>query len=195
MWRRRIARRMPWIRVPLRRGSDKVQAWLTLTVVVVTLMVAPWVAWWVGTTTYLAEVRASAWERQHYRPVAAVLLEDAPGSSQDGGEPPPALESAPVPARWTGPDGKVGTGAISVPVATPAGTVVTAWVDERGSPVLPPRRRNATKDATAAATLAVAAVTTVLAGVRRLVIWHLDRRRLRSWEAEWLIVGPRWSRR
>jgi hypothetical protein len=196
MWWRRTARRMPWSRAPLRRGSDKVQAWLTLTGIVMTLMVAPWAAWWAASTTYLAEVRASAWERQAHRPVTAVLVQDAHRRlHDDDGEAPRASANVPVPARWPGPDGAVRSGTVSVAVGTRTGTLVTVWVDGNGTLVPPPRRRNPTVDASVAAMLAVAALTAFLGGVRRIVVWCLDRRRLRSWEAEWLIVGPRWSGR
>ena len=45
------------------------------------------------------------------------------------------------------------------------------------------------------AVLAAGAVAAGLAGIRRIVIWGLDRRRLRTWQAEWLVVGPLWSHR
>lgn len=195
MWGRRIARRTPWSRTPLRRGPDKIQMWFTLVAVMVTLVAAPLVAWWAASTTYLAEVRASAWEWQHHRPVAAVLVQDAPERSHDGLAEASYPEIVPVPARWSGPDGAVRSGIALAAVGTRAGSMVTVWVDERGTVVRPPRRRSPTVDASVAATLAVAAVAAFVGGLRRIVVWHLDRRRLRSWEAEWLIVGPKWSRR
>lgn len=195
MWGRRIARRMPWSRVSLRRGSDQVQAWLTLAMVVVTLLVAPWVAWWTASATYLAETRANEWESRHHHPVTAILVQDAPRRSDDGGQAPPAPAGVSVPARWTGPDGTVSSGLVSAAAGAQAGSVVTVWVDQRGIPVATPRRRNPAVDASVTASLAAAALSAVLYGVRRIVVWRLDRRRLRAWEREWLIVGPRWSRR
>jgi hypothetical protein len=35
MWSRRIVSTMPWRRSPLRRGSDKIEVWLTLAVIMV----------------------------------------------------------------------------------------------------------------------------------------------------------------
>jgi hypothetical protein len=186
---------MPWRRTPLRRGHDVVQAWFTLVVVMAMLLVAPWVAWWAASTTYLAEMRASAWERQHRHAVPAVLERDAVERSADGGAAAPGARTVPVPARWTGPDGAVRWGTVSVAAGARAGSTVTVWVDRRGTVAAPPRQRNPVMDASVAAMLAVAALTAFLGGVRHIVVRCLDRCRMRSWEAEWLIVGPRWSRR
>jgi hypothetical protein len=129
--------------------------------------------------------------------VAAVLVRDATAVSRPpaGGEALPGPEHVPVPARWTGPDGTVRAGTVPVAVGAEAGSTLTVWVDDHGALASPPRRRHPTLDASVAATVAVTAVITVLGGVRRVVVLHLDRCRLRSWEAEWQIVGPQWSRR
>jgi len=196
MWDRRIVHRMPWRRAPLRRGSDRIQAWLTLAVIMAVLVVAPWVAWWTASTTYGEVVRASEWEAKHRHVVAAVLALDAVAARPPaGGEALPDPENVPAPVRWTGPDGTVRTDTVPVGVGTRAGSTVTVWVDEHGALTSPPRTRHPTLDASVSATFAVAAVIALLVGVRRVVVCRLDRRRLRSWEAEWQIVGPRWSRR
>lgn len=190
MWGRPIGRRMPWARMPLRRGSDRVQAWLTFVLVVTMVLVAPWVIWWAGRTTYRGSERASAWERQHHVPVQAVLLDDA-SRQGDGGD----AVTVRVKARWTAPDGALRTATISAPEGLRAGSSLPIWVDDHGTVVPRPGRRSPTVDAAVVALLAAGGLATSLSGVRRIVVWRLDRRRLRSWEAEWLIVGPRWSRR
>ncbi|WP_438860793.1 Rv1733c family protein [Actinoplanes nipponensis] len=187
---------MPWRRVPLRRRSDRIQAWLTLAVIVTALLAAPGAAWWTARSTYGAEARASEWEARHRRAVSAVLEQNAAGvSSTVDSEALPGPEYVPVAARWTAPDGTVRAGAVPVEAGARAGSTVTVWIDELGALASPPRRRNAVLDATVAGTFALTAMLAFLGGARRLVIWRLDRRRLRSWEAEWQIIGPRWSRR
>ncbi|OJF09739.1 hypothetical protein BG844_35930 [Couchioplanes caeruleus subsp. caeruleus] len=183
---------MPWARVPLRRGTDRVQAWLTLVLVMTMLFAAPWTAWWAARTTYRDVERAVAWERQHRLPATATLVEDA--SVQDG-HGWSATGTVPVRSRWTGPDGTIGSGEVSAPAGARAGSTVPIWLDDHGQVVPQPAPRSAVADATLAAVLAGGAVVTGLGGVRRIVIWRLDRRRLRSWEAEWLVVGPQWTRR
>jgi hypothetical protein len=196
MWIRRIARRMPWSRNPLRRRPDRVQAWLTSVVIMVTLIAVPWLAWCATRTIYRSEARADAWERQHHHPVVAVLLQDAPAPEVSvAGGALPVLETASAAARWTTPDGAPRSGAVSVPGGTQAGSAVTVWVDDDGAMVPGPQRRSRTVDASVTALVTVASLTAVMGGIRRIVIWRLDRRRLLCWEAEWLVVGPRWSRR
>ncbi|GGQ48802.1 Rv1733c family protein [Couchioplanes azureus] len=188
MWRRR----MPWARVPLRRGTDRVQAWLTLVLVTTTLLAAPGAAWWAASTTYRGVAQAVAWDRQHRVPVVAVLVEDAAGPDGGAG---PGAGTVPVRARWTGPDGAARSGMISAPAGTRAGSPVPIWLDDHGRTVPKPARRSPVADAMLAAVLAGGAVVAGLGGVRRIVVWRLDRRRLRSWEAQWQVVGPQWSRR
>ncbi|MFI7600359.1 hypothetical protein [Actinoplanes sp. NPDC049681] len=190
MWGRRFAHRMPWARMSLRRGSDRAQGWLTLVLIVTMVLVAPYVAWWAGRSTYRAGERASAWERQHHVAVQAVLLEDAsrPGGGDD-------VVTVRVRVRWTGPDDALHTATVSAPEGLRAGSTVPIWVDDDGTVVPRPGRRSPAVDAAVAGLLAVGGMAAGLGGVRRIVVWRLDRRRLRSWESEWLIVGPRWSRR
>ena len=195
MWWRRAANLMPWRRTPLRRRSDRVQAWCTLASVLGTLLIAPIVAFWTAGVVFDAEDRASAWERQHHRAVPAVLTADAPVGYREAADASTVPLTVAAPAQWTGPDGIAREAPISVPAGSRAGSTVTVWIDDRGVVVAPPRESNAPMDALVAAMLSMVVVTGVAIGLRRIVVWRLDRRRLRSWEAEWLIVGPGWSRR
>ncbi|MEU8607568.1 hypothetical protein AB0C29_06170 [Actinoplanes sp. NPDC048791] len=196
MWGRRMVSQLPWRRVPLRRGSDTIQVWLTLAVIVAAFLVVPWVAWWTASTTYGTEQRANEWAAGHSYAATAVLVRDATTARPAAGDPElPGPEHVLVPARWTGPGGGVVVGRIPVEVGTRAGTTVAVWIDEHGALTSPPRRHNPVLNASAAATVAVSVVVVLLAGVRRAVVCHLDHRRLRSWDAEWQIVGPGWSRR
>jgi hypothetical protein len=187
---------LPWRRAPLRRGSDTIQAWLTLAVILASFLAAPWIAWWTASTTYGTEQRASEWAAGHSHAVTAILVRDATTARPTAGDPElPGPQHVLVPARWTGPDGVVRSGSVPVAVGTRAGSTVDVWIDEHGALTTPPRRHNPALNATVAATVAASVAIVLLAGVRLAVVWSLDRRRLRSWEAEWQIVGPRWSRR
>ena len=126
--------------------------------------------------------------------MTAVLVQDAPTPAGAGDDRAPS-EARQTAARWTGPDGIVRTGTIDADPGLRRGSAVPIWVDDRGAVAPPPGRRCAGSDAAAAAFIVVVALAAGLAGIHRIVVWWLDRRRLRAWQAEWLVVGPRWSHR
>jgi hypothetical protein len=158
-----------------------------------TLLVAPWAAWTAGQTTYAGEVRANAWERQHDVAATAVLLENAPAGVPSGTDSVP--RTVPARAYWIGPDGMRRTGYVDAVPREPAGSTVAVWVDEHGAVVPAPARRKPMVDAVASGLLAVCLIACGIAGLHRIVAWRLNRRRLREWQAQWLIVEPLWSRR
>ena len=192
---RRIARRIGWDRNPLRRTSDRYEAGLTALLVTVFLLLGPWVGWRVAQASYRAEVQAVAWERQHRHAVQAVLLRDAVWQPPVGQEPVIAPESVPVRARWTAPDGTVHTGPVLAGVGVRAGSTVRVWTDQHGAVTAAPGERSPGVRAFLAGLLTVVNLAAVLGAVRLLVRWHLQRRRVRSWQAEWDVVEPRWSGR
>ena len=61
--------------------------------------------------------------------------------------------------------------------------------------VPPPADREPMADALASGFLAVCLIVGGIAGVHRILVWRLDRRRLRDWQDQWQIVEPLWSRR
>jgi hypothetical protein len=191
MWEKQMAR----CRNPLRRTSDRIEALLTFLLVMTMLLVGPWAGWSAARATYGHDVRVSTWEWKHRFAVAAVLLQNAaaPISTEDAWmrATPPTRTAA----RWTGPDGLVHTGTVVADVGARAGSTVPIWVDDHGTVATPPGLRSPTVDAVMAALLVMLGLAAGLAGIRRIVVWRLDRRRLRSWQAEWLVVGPRWSHR
>ena len=183
-------------RNPLRRRSDRIQAWSAFLTIMTLLLVSPWVARYVARETYRDEVQASAWERQHRFQVPAVLLEDPSqlaGDTTDEGPPPPPPVSAL--ASWVGPDGVARTGNVSAEPDRRAGSTQLIWVDDRGAVASTPLRRSPVFDAFAIAVMAVCGLVGGLAGVHRIIVWRLDRRRLRDWQAEWLMIEPLWRRR
>src|SRR4051812_21202059 len=100
---RRAARMLGLDRNPLRRPVDRVEARLTVLLVMTFLLVGPFVAWHTGEGAYregryVARITA----HDHVR-VPAVLAEDAV-LTYSGSEQSP-LVMRPVHATWQGPDG------------------------------------------------------------------------------------------
>jgi|SRR4051794_26633429 hypothetical protein len=194
MWGKRISR-FTASRNPLRRRSDRIEAWVTFAVVMTILLIAPLAGWWAGRESYRQDLRTSQWERQHRFSVTAVLLRDATATAVDVGDATVAPAAVRTPARWTDRRGLSHSGVVFAGIGAKAGDTVPVWVDEAGSVAGAPAGRNPGVDVTVTAMVTAFGVTAVLAALRRLVVWRLDRRRLQSWQAEWAVVGPRWSHR
>jgi hypothetical protein len=179
----------------LRRTSDRIEAALTFALLMTMLLIAPWAAWSIAGQTYRDEVRADDWDRHHRFPVTAELLRDAPGLDGRTGDAMPAAATRGTLARWTGPDETVHTGLIAADFGSRQGATMSIWVDRQGALTGPPVRRNAVLDALMAALLTVGGIGSALYAAHRLTVWRLDRRRLRAWEQEWLVVEPGWTHR
>jgi hypothetical protein len=178
---------------PLRRVSDRVEAWIRVSLYAFFLAVAPLTAMaaghWVSQVT-AAETSAQA---AHVHPVRAVLVQPAaavasPAAADWGGQ-------VWVPARWKS-AGTQASGEVLAPRGSPAGSVVTAWVDASGRAAASPLEPGQLGNEVALAVIMVLAVETLaLLAVLRLIKGFLDWRRLAAWEAAWSAIGPRWTGR
>jgi hypothetical protein len=193
-WMSRSGRWIGIDRNPLRRRTDRIEAWLRVVLTAVVLTCAPFVVWWSGSSAYDQAAAAADWHGNRLVPVQAVLLQDAdhPTQTYDGNG------TSPVQARWTAPNGVVRTGPVVPPAMAPkvarAGTTILILTDEDGSPVhrtAPNPSASATGVGLASAALIAAVYAAVLLAVRRL----LDRRRMADWQDGWRHVEPRWSGR
>jgi hypothetical protein len=195
MWARRIARRIGWTSNSLRRTSDRIEAWATAALIVAILPIGPWAAGRAATAVYRHDVRTNVYERAHRFRVPGVLMEDATWHADPTGAGQPAPDAVLVVVSWSRRNGAVQTGTAAAPVGQRAGSTVQIWVDDGGAQSAPPAQRSPQADATVAAVLTVCVLTGGFAGVRQAFRSMLNRRRLRSWQAEWRAVEPRWSRR
>ena len=188
----RLARTLGLDGNPLRRRTDKIAACLAALLLVAFMIGAPLlsaaVVGWAARSGISAQQAARSW-----RQVPAVLLRAAssPVAVRSG-----LIVYTWVPARWTAPDGRMRTGRIPVTVDLAAGRTVPLWVDAAGSPVSPPPDHGAVvAGEVAAATAATCALGIVLLCLALAGRWVLDRRRLASWAAAWITVGPQWTKR
>jgi hypothetical protein len=189
----RLARIFGLDRNPLRRTSDRVEAWLRVGLVALFVTIGPTAAIAAGHWTYHAQVAAITAQEADTHADKAVLLQPTTTSVD--------LATARLGrqvwarARWETAGAPAQTGEVPVPAGLPAGSAVTVWLDTSGQVTGPPDRGGFV-DAiifTSVMTLAFAGIG--LAGVLRVVQLFLNRRRLAAWEAAWSAIEPRWTGR
>ncbi|MGC0335855.1 Rv1733c family protein [Streptomyces sp. SLBN-8D4] len=174
-----------WRRNPLRRRSDRLEAWLVL---------ATWTLALLGGLLAGAGAAAGmdddlAARRAALHTVSAVLVgkgERTASDTADGSD-----ETVWAKVRWTAPDGSTHTGLTRVAPGTAAGTSVTVWTDRRGGLVRAPlTAAEARLQSVLTGVLVAAGTGAVVFGGGHWARLRLDRRRLRDWEAEWARVAP-----
>jgi hypothetical protein len=173
---------------PLKRTSDRVE-FVSRVVLALALLLAVPLGLLGGAVAHTG-VEATAQQQADTRtPALALLLADAPDGTA-------AEVSVPASAGWTAPDGGARTGTVDASPGAPAGTTVDVWVDERGRITDPPLTGSeVTGQAVVIGSLVSLAV--VIAGMsgHLVVLWLLERRRYRRWEAGWASVEPLWVSR
>lgn len=178
-----------WQNNPLRRRTDRVEAWVGLIAAAVMAVSAP-VTGAVAADALGDNLR----DRSDYRRASAVLIENAP--STDGLSTVSSDPKVPAKVKWKTPGGHSRTGRAPVEAGTPAHTRVTVWLDSRGEPRQPPPGPGEITGESAAAGGATAVATCfAVASGCWLVRRRLNSLREKEWEREWAAVGPWWSRR
>jgi len=177
---------------PLRRRIDKVEIAARIALAAAFLAAAPLLAPVVGHLTQVSGMRLVRQESS-WRQVNAVLLRPAPQQYYGYG----SMTTFWVPARWRAPDGARRTGQVPTRSGTPAGAVVSIWVNRAGratgrQPMTTGQVELRVVLAEFVTGAALGAVLLALAGALRLL---LNRRRMAYWAVEWACFGPRWTTR
>ncbi|MFH8470427.1 hypothetical protein [Streptomyces sp. NPDC017991] len=171
-----------WWPNPLRRRSDRIEAWTLLTAGLLALLVGTLAGLWATRSVELGLAR----ERVEWRPVTALLTERAPGTASGS-------EQVWAEVRWSVADGSTHEGQTRVDPGSAAGTRVTVWSDLQGRLVTrPATQAQASLRAGLIGVLVGATATLVPLAGGRLVTGRLERRRLDRWDTEWERVGPQW---
>jgi uncharacterized membrane protein YhaH (DUF805 family) len=187
-----VARRLGFDHNPLRRRSDLIEAWLLPAVIAVFLIVSPLLVGaasaWVHNDNAAALQAQRSWHR-----VTAVLLVAVPGPlMSDNGANTWVMWTR---ARWSA-DGRRHVGQVPAAAGSSAGSTVSVWLDRAGDVQAPPLNALQMRDRVVlAAVVALTALAVFLTAVTLICRRLLDRRRLAGWAADWLSVGPQWSRR
>ena len=189
----RLGRRLWMGRSPLRRRTDRIEAWITALLLIVFLVGAP-VAWvtagrWVQHGASLEQRAQQSWHQ-----VPAVLVKTAPALPNFDLRTSWNFEVEAL-ARWSGPGGRQLAGQVPATPGTLAGTTVPVWINGSGRPTgTPLQHAELMKREIAAEVIAPLGLAILLLCVGALVRWLMDRRRLAGWETGWAFIGPRWSR-
>ena len=190
---RRLARRLWMSKSPLRRRTDRIEAWITAALLAMFLIGAP-LSWatagrWVRQNGALEQHAQQSWHQ-----VPAVLLQSAPALSNFDVRASWNLQ-VPALARWAGPRGQKMVGRVQVTPGTPVGHTVPVWVDGSGRLTgVPLFHTELVKREIGAEVLAPICLAVALFMVGWLVRLLMNRRRLAGWETGWASIGPRWTR-
>ncbi|WP_328890545.1 Rv1733c family protein [Streptomyces sp. NBC_00316] len=188
-----------WRHNPLRRATDRLEAWLALVALLLMVLAAPVCGWLCGVVTDGALQESVRAQQAQRHVITAVVVRRVPGASNLAADPEVSSERTTrttVLARWKAPDGtpRRDTVATSSRVTEP-GSRVRIWTDRQGRAVLPPM------DGTTARTHAALAgfgVTLIGVGLieagRRVIVWRMVQRRYARLDRDWAESGPDWGR-
>jgi len=192
---RRLARRLGLDGNPLRRQTDRAEAWIRIGLLVVFLITGPIVtvaAAHSAAHRHVTQTSAQAADERGLRADQAVLLQ--PAANSDGRFGAARRGQVWVRARLER-GGAVGrTVEVPATVGLPTGSAVTVWLDASGR-VTDPASPGGSADPVvyvAAETLLLGLALGVVLSLARV---YLNRRRLAGWEAAWSAVEPRWTGR
>lgn len=176
---------------PLRRRSDRLQAWMRLAALVFALagLVVTGIA---ARATYAADValqRADA--TAGYRTTGHVLSATDANVSPDG-----TVLRGMIRVAWHDRTGQRHVQLLVAPGGGPAPTgAIPLWVDARGKPsATAPQSGQPATAAVMTGLLGAGLTVTVTVLLYLLALVPVERRRLAEWQSEWSVVEPGWRR-
>ncbi|KMS75347.1 membrane protein [Streptomyces viridochromogenes] len=180
-----------WRRNPLRRRADAVEGWVLLAAWAVTALAGVLA----GLATAGTVEQGMARERVEWRPVVALLTEQAPGTP-DSRVGTPSSEQVWAKVRWSARDGSPHTGQARVRPGSGVGMPVTVWTDPQGRLVTRPATPSEARTrATLVGALAGVSAACVPFVAGRALRSRLESRRVDQWGYEWARFGPLWGGR
>lgn len=187
-----------WRHNPLRRATDRCEAWLALTAFLMLMLAAPAVGWLCGARTDAALQTSVRAQRADRHLTTAVVVRRVAGARYaadpeiSGG----AMRRTEVVARWHTPDGAARTATVTTASrnASP-GARVRIWTDGEGAPALRPMDMPTAHTHAALAGFGAAMLSALLIEcVRRLILRRMTWRRYERIDRAWAAVGPDWGR-
>jgi hypothetical protein len=187
-WKARLAGALGLDGNPLRRASDRAEAWIRAGLLVIFLTAGPMAA--LGVEQWTTHPAGTGSGGQPHS-VQAVLLQPATAPAGPARAAPGAQVW--VRARWESPGGSVRTGEVPAPAGAPVGTALPVWLNASGQVTGPPQRGEFAMAAVITAVMTLAVTALALLVVLRLIQCFLNWRRLAAWEDAWRATGPRWT--
>ncbi|WP_371582145.1 hypothetical protein [Streptomyces sp. NBC_01314] len=176
---------------PLRRTTDRIDAWWSGFLLLVLVLGLPIASVSAGLAAYGSTLRTAQAQSAERHQVTARLT-PAPDAARDGA----ADEKQKVRLSWTGADGERRTGTAYVSQDETEGSTMRIWVDREGTVKDPPMSAG---DAKATGwmlgTMTAVGAYVVFVAARKSMRLALDRRRYARWDTEWNLVEPLWSAR
>jgi hypothetical protein len=189
-WFGRLVRGRRPDRNPLRRTSDRVETYLLAGLFVAAAAGAPFAAQAASQAAYTGALRAEQAQLAARHQVRAVLTQTAGSTSAYT-----LSTEVPAPVTWTSGAGVRHTGTILALAGSAKGSSVTIWTDAQGNlaspPLQPAQVAGQGEVAAFGAIVGIAALYLCEAGIVRYV---LNRRRIRAWDADWVVTAQAWNR-
>ncbi|MFF1838775.1 hypothetical protein ACFVXE_31970 [Streptomyces sp. NPDC058231] len=188
-----------WRHNPLRRATDRREAWVTLVALLLMVLAAPALGWLCGSLTDGVLQESVRSQQEQRRATTAVVVRRSAGAARLVGDPEVSSERTPqtsVVARWKAPDGTPRSGRVSTPsrIVDP-GSRVRIWTDRQGRPALRPMDAPTARTHAVLAGVGVALLGAALVeGGRRLIVWRMVHRRYERLDRAWAEAGPDWGR-
>ncbi|MFJ9057884.1 MULTISPECIES: hypothetical protein [unclassified Streptomyces] len=190
-----------WRHNPVCRRTDRHEAWVGLSALLLMLLVAPVFGWKVGSLTDDALRRTVRAQHEHLHPTAAVVVRVPSGTTSRFAQDPEAAVAegsmrTSVVAGWRAPDGTARTGTVSTAATrTAPGTPIRIWTDGSGNAAPRPMDTSTAHTHAALAGLGAALAAGGLTEIaRRVVVWRMMQRRYARLDRAWAEVGPDWGR-
>ncbi|MES9554150.1 MULTISPECIES: hypothetical protein [unclassified Streptomyces] len=188
-----------WRHNPLRRATDRREAWVALVALLLMVLAAPALGWVCGAQTDEALQGSVRAQRAGRHATTAVVERLSPRAPRHVADPEISAEHASqtsVVAHWRAPDGTKRRGtAPTTSRRTGPGARVEIWTDSEGRPVSRPMDA-----ATARAHAVLAGIGAMLlaAGlvecIRLLIVRHMVKGRYTRIDRDWAETGPDWGR-
>jgi hypothetical protein len=189
LWLCRAARGLWPDRNPLRRRTDRLEAYLLGGLLVAAVTGTPFAAQAASHDAYLVALSARQEQLATLHEVAAALTEPAssPGGYSLG-------SSVLAEASWTAAGGARHSGLVPVVPGSPRGTAVTVWIDGNGNLASPPLTlAEVVGQAGAARAGTIIALIVAYGAGAAATRQLLNRRRMAAWDEDWQVTARTWN--